>query len=287
MELNLEKIRKERPMQDLIRFSIINLNKPTGPTSFDVSQFVKDILKINKTSHFGTLDPMVTGVLPIGLSRACRLSDYFMHSDKEYVGIMHLHKDIQDEELNQVLQQFLGKIMQLPPVKSRVKRELREREIKSFKILERNNKDVLFITDVQAGTYIRKLISDMGEKIGGAHMLELRRTRASIFKEADSVNLYDLEKGVGEYKSGNESLLRNLLIPADYAISLVLPVVQIKESFIKQALTGKPLSKNNLTQKPSFEKEQKIAIFCNEQFIQVASVINEGDVIAKPEFVCN
>src|SRR3990172_658016 len=110
----------------------------------------------------GTLDPQVSGVLPITLGRACKLSDYFMHKDKEYVGIIRLHEDISEEELKKEIQKFIGKITQLPPVRSRVKREEREREIKTFEILEKNGKDVLFKTEVEAGTYIRKLIHDIG-----------------------------------------------------------------------------------------------------------------------------
>ena len=70
--------------------------------------------------------------------------------------------------------------MQLPQVRSRVKRAFREREIKKFEILEREGKDVLFIEEVQAGTYIRKLCDDIGKNIGGAHMLELRRIKAGL-----------------------------------------------------------------------------------------------------------
>src|SRR3989344_1866530 len=168
----------EKPLSELLNFSLINIDKPTGPTSFQISQYVMHSLKLNKTSHMGTLDPQVTGVLPITLGRACKLSDYFMHKDKEYVGILRLHSNISLNNLRKESELFLGKIKQLPPVRSRVKRQVREREIKLIKFLEKKEKDVLFITQVEAGTYIRKLIHDLGERIGGAHMLELRRTKA-------------------------------------------------------------------------------------------------------------
>lgn len=287
MNLSIAKIREQRPLQELIRFSIINIDKPTGPTSFSVSQFVKDKLKLNKTSHFGTLDPMVSGVLPVGLGRACRLSDYFMHSDKEYVGIMRLHKEVSDDVLEKEVKNFIGKIKQMPPIRSRVKRAFREREVKSFRLLERQGKDILFISNVEAGTYIRKLIHDIGEKIGGAHMLELRRVKASIFREEDSLTLYEFEKAVDLSNSGDESLLRKILIPADYAISLIMPAVQIKEESLKQALTGKPIFKNDLFGEVFFDKGISIAVFCGDKLVQVARVINEKDLIAKPEFVYN
>ena len=151
--LDLEKIKSKKSIEELLKFSIINIDKPSGPTSFSVSQFVKNALRLNKTSHLGTLDPQVTGVLPVALSRACRLNEYLMHRDKTYVGIMRLHKDdIPNETLQTEIKKFIGKIKQLPPVRSRVKRAVREREVKMLEVLEIDGKDILFITEVQAGT---------------------------------------------------------------------------------------------------------------------------------------
>jgi len=275
-------MKSKKPIKELLNFSIINIDKPSGPTSFTVSQFIKNSLGLSKTSHLGTLDPIVTGVLPVALGRACKLSDYFMHHDKEYIGIMRLHDDVSDEKLNLAIANFIGKIQQLPPVRSRVKRALREREIKKFEILERSEKDVLFLADVQAGTYIRKLIHDLGLKIGGAHMLELRRVKAGIFSEDSLINLYEFEKAIEEYKKGNEETLRNMLSPAEEAIKKVLPVIQIDKN-IDQFLVGKPLMKSDIDKIP----EEKFAIFQNERFIAIMRPVNEGDIIARPEFVFN
>lgn len=279
---------EQKSIKELINFGIINIDKPTGPTSFSVSHYIMKTLNLNKTSHFGTLDPMPTGVLPVGLGRACRLSDYFMHKNKTYVGIMRLHKDVEESELRKIIKEFIGKILQLPPIRSRVKRAIREREIHTFNILEIDGKDILFETEVQAGTYIRKLCDDMGKKIGGAHMLELRRTKAGIFSEETSVNLYDFDKAVEAYKSGNEELLRKMLVPADEAIKKVLPVVQIKKDNLKQLLTGKPLMKSDIEDKLP-EDTEKFAVFCENKIIGIykKSSENEGDIIARAEFVVN
>jgi H/ACA ribonucleoprotein complex subunit 4 len=265
---------------ELLNFSLINIDKPAGPTSFQVSQFVKQKLNLKKTSHMGTLDPQVTGVLPITLGRACKLSNYFMHKDKEYVGIMRLHDLVPEEKLKEEMSAFLGTINQLPPVKSRVKRAEREREIKRFEILEIKGQDVLFITEVQAGTYIRKLCHDLGEKLGvGAHMLELRRTKASIFDESTALNLYDFEKLLKENK------LEKHLVPAKEAIKKVLPVVQISEKNVKQLLTGKPLHKSDISLKEDLP--ETFAAFVKDKFVGVYRSASEGDIIAKPEFVYN
>ena len=184
--VDIEKLKEKKSIKELLEFGIINIDKPSGPTSFDISDLVRKMLGSRKTSHFGTLDPKVTGVLPIALNRACKLTGFFLGEDKEYVGIMRIHEPVSSEDLNKTLKEFTGKIMQKPPVKSRVARVTREREIKNFQILEKDGQDILFKAEVQGGTYIRKLIHDFGEKLGvGAHMLELRRIRAGIFKEND------------------------------------------------------------------------------------------------------
>lgn len=285
MEIDLEKIQKEKSISELLEFSIINIDKPTGPTSFSVSQFVKKTLNLRKTSHLGTLDPMVTGVLPVATNRACRLNDYLMHRNKTYVGIMRLHAGVNDKKLKETIQNFIGKIKQLPPVRSRVKREIREREIISFNIIEREGKDVLFETEVQAGTYIRKLCDDIGKEIGGAHMLELRRTKAGIFDEKEAVNLYDFEKAVEEYKKGDERLLRKILIPGEI-ISKVLQVVQLNPTSLKQTLTGKPLFEKDIAEKPK-TLDSPFALFLGERFIGCYKLTDEGDIIARPEFILN
>ncbi len=193
--MNIEKIKQQKSIQELLEFGIINIDKPAGCTSFDVVDKIRRILKLRKASHFGTLDPMVTGVLPIALNRACKLTGFFIGEDKEYVGEMRIHEDIELEKIEKMIREkFIGKIIQLPPVKSRVKRQEREREVMKFDLLEKNGQNIKFHAEVQGGTYIRKLIHDLGQALGiNAHMTKLRRTRAGIFLEKDSVKLEDLE----------------------------------------------------------------------------------------------
>lgn len=284
--LDIEQIRKNKPIKELLNFSIINIDKPSGPTSFTVSSYLRSELRCKKTSHLGTLDPQVSGVLPIALGRACRLNDYFMHRDKEYVGIMRLHEFVEDKKLQEQIKKFIGKISQMPPVKSNVKRAVREREVKSFKILEKDEQDILFQTEVQAGTYIRKLIHDLGETLGGAHMLELRRIKAGVFTEEKLYTLYEFDKALAELKEGNEKPIREMLVPAEI-IANILPKVEIKKEFLKKCLTGSPIFKSFLVKKESFEKDQKICVFEKDKLLGCYRVVNEGDVLAVPEFVFN
>ncbi|MEK6827036.1 MAG: hypothetical protein AABX99_00960, partial [Nanoarchaeota archaeon] len=164
MKINLEKLKEKKSIKQLLEFGIIVFDKPatldpahcnndssasrsrSDCTSFDVSDFVRQKLKLNKTSHFGTLDPMVTGVLPIALGRAVKLTGYFLGEDKEYIGTMRIHEDVSLDDIRKVInEKFMGTIIQLPPVRSSVKRQEREREIKKFELLEKKGKEVSFL----------------------------------------------------------------------------------------------------------------------------------------------
>ncbi len=288
-KLNLEKIKESKSIEELLHFGIINIDKPSGPTSFSVSDFVRKSLGLNKTSHLGTLDPMVSGVLPVLLGRACRLNEYLMHRNKTYVGVMRLHKEISENELKRVIDKFIGKIMQLPPKKSRVKRAIREREIISFKILEIEAKDVLFETEVQAGTYIRKLCDDMGKEMGGAHMLELRRTNASIFSEKGLISLYELEKVISEHEKGNSKPLRDIIIPAEI-VAEILPIVNIKKQVLKKVLSGSPIFNSFLENDKEIKNIQegdKICVYTKDIFVGCYNFIGKKEIVAVPEFVFN
>ena len=284
--MNLLKISQEKPIEDLIKFSIINIDKPVEHTSFDVVARVRRIFHTKKVGHFGTLDPLVTGVLPISLNKACKLSDYFMHHDKEYIGKMQIHKEISKTKLEKEMKKFIGKIKQLPPVKSSVKRIERERTINKFKITEIESKVVSFHCDVEAGTYIRKLIHDLGEKIGGAHMIELRRIRAGIFNEKNSVSIEEVKKAYDLWKNKkDETKLRKILIPAEI-ISKIYPVIQIKKTSVKSLLNGKPLMKEDVENGLMTKEIKKIfCVFHKEQFIGMYNLVNRDYIVAKPKMV--
>ncbi|MEK6859057.1 MAG: RNA-guided pseudouridylation complex pseudouridine synthase subunit Cbf5 [Nanoarchaeota archaeon] len=276
-----------KPIKELLEFSIINIDKPSGPTSYQVSDYIREKLELRKTSHMGTLDPAVSGVLPITLNRACKLSPYLMKKEKSYVGIMRLHEDIDDDILKKEMKKFVGTITQMPPLRSSVKRAERQREIAQFDFIRREGKDVLFESAVEAGTYIRTLVNDLGKTIGGAHMLELRRTKAGLFDERNAITLYEFDKAVEAYTRGDESLLRAMLIPAETVIKNVMPSVLVNQRSLPTLLTGKPLYQKDFLKPLSLVKGTFFAVFCNERLIEIARVVNESEIIARPEFVLN
>ena len=209
----------KRKIPDLINYGIINIDKPQGPTSHEISAFAQKILEINKAGHSGTLDPKVTGVLPIALKDATRIVQTLLKAGKEYIAIMHLHKPVDEGQIKETIKSFVGKIKQLPPVKAAVKRQVREKEIYYIDVLEIEKQDVLFKVGCEAGTYIRKLIHDIGKKLEvGAHMSELRRTKAGPFDESTLITLQDLADAYWYYKNkANEKYIRHCIKPVEFA----------------------------------------------------------------------
>jgi len=301
-----------KDIKDLLNFSLINIDKSAGPTSYSVSEFIRRQLNLKKTSHMGTLDPKVSGVLPVTLGRACKLAGYFIKHDKTYVGVLETHKEQDIKKLQELIDDnFVGKIKQTPPHRSAVKVQERERTVYSWKLIEagEDKRSFLFETRVEGGTYIRKLCSDLGEMIGGAHMGELRRTCAGVFAEKSDVrgqmsgpsfervvNLFDFKSAVDKYKSskddsgepnGDEEALRKILIPAEDAIKKVLPVIEVDKSAIKALHIGKPLLINNVKSKSDVVPGDYFAAFCKGKFIGVYKKTDEASVFARSEFVYN
>src|SRR3989344_1550146 len=122
----------KRSIADLLGFGVVVVDKPPGPTSHQVSAFVQEILNIQKSGHSGSLDPNVTGVLPVALEHATRVVLALLPSPKEYVALMHLHKPLDLLRIESLFETFTGTIKQLPPIRSSVKREERERTIFSL-----------------------------------------------------------------------------------------------------------------------------------------------------------
>ena len=252
----------KRPVDELIKFGVINIDKPKGPTSHQVSAYAQKILEINKAGHSGTLDPAVTGCLPIALSRATKVVQTLLSAGKEYVALMHLHDKYDEYQIYQTVEKFIGKIRQMPPVKSAIKRQWRERSVYYFKILEIKDQDVLFRVGCEAGTYIRKLIHDFGKAMGsGAHMVELRRTKAGPFSEESIYTLQDLADAYHYYKGGNdESRIREIVMPVESAVAH-LPKIWITDTTIDAICHGADLAVPGIAQLHSgIEPDQLVVI---------------------------
>jgi len=246
-DLRYGKRPEERPMEEQIKNSVIIVDKHAGPTSHQITDWVKKIFCVKKAGHSGTLDPAVTGVLPVALENATKAMPVLMGLEKEYVGVMHIHKDVTEELLRETVKKFIGKIIQVPPVKSAVARRPREREIKFFDILEIDGRDVLFKVSCEAGTYIRKLCDQIGRTLGsGANMKELRRTKVGWFTEQQAHSLLEVKDAYEFWKAGDEKPLRKILIPVEHAVTHVKKIF-IKDSAVDTICNGSPVFVTGIT----------------------------------------
>ena len=232
------------PMEYLLKNGVVNLDKPAGPTSHEIATWVRSILHADQVGHGGTLDPAVTGILPMGIGNATKVMQALLPAGKEYICILELHKDTSEEAIRSVVKEFTGKLYQRPPLRSAVKRVLRVREVYYNEIIEINGRLVLFRVGCQAGTYIRKLCFDIGEALGmGGHMRELRRTRVGAFKEDEHLcSLYDLKDAYHFWKDdGDETELRKYLLPIEFALSH-LPFLVLRDSAVNAICHGADLA---------------------------------------------
>jgi H/ACA ribonucleoprotein complex subunit 4 len=232
-----------RSVEALLGRGVIVLDKPAGPTSHQVAAWARDILGIPRAGHGGTLDPGVTGVLPITLDSATKAVGALLYASKEYVCYMKLHRDVREEKVRSVLSDFENEIFQVPPVRSAVKRQQRSRRIYSLKVLEISGRDVLFRASCQAGTYIRTICTDVGEVLGvGAHMQELRRVRTARFTEKEAVTLHDLKDAYVFWKEDHdEKPIRAAVKPME-ALLEHLPAITIRDGAVDAVCHGARLA---------------------------------------------
>lgn len=283
LEVGAGKRPSERTIEELLEAGVIIMDKPMGPTSHQATAWVRDILHIEKIGHGGTLDPKVSGVLPVATGRAVRALNLVLRSDKEYVCLMRLHRDRQEEDVRRVMGTFEGRIYQTPPVRSAVKRQMRIRTIHELKILEIRGRDVLFRVECDAGTYIRTLCVDIGDALGvGASMEDLRRTRSGNMTEDKAVTLQDIKDAYVEWKEGDERWLRSMLLPIEVLFD-PLPKVVIKDSAVDAVCHGADLAAVGVAKiDASIQKDAMVAIITAKgEAVAVGTASMDADGIVK------
>lgn len=270
---------EERSMSELLSAGVINLDKPMGPTSHQVTAWVRDILGVERIGHGGTLDPKVSGVLPIALGKATKMTDLVLRSDKEYVCLMMLHKEVDEAKLRRVLQTFVGDIYQTPPVRAAVKRQMRVRRVHAIKVLQVKDREVLFRVVCDAGTYIRTLCVDIGEALGvGAHMEELRRTRSGSMREQDSVHLQDLKDAFVFWKEGDETYLRRMVAPMEVLLEPLRKVI-LKDTAVDAVCHGADLAVVGIAKlDPEISKGELVALLTQKgEAVALANALMSGE----------
>ena len=236
-----------RSLNEHLKYGVINLDKPSNPSSHEVVAWVKRILKIEKTGHSGTLDPKVTGCLIICLNRATRLAKSQQGAGKEYVGVLKLHHDFEGgrKVLQDAVEQLTGALFQKPPAISAVKKQLRIRNIYQMKLLDVDfeSNQAVFWCSVEAGTYVRTLCEHLGLLVGtGGQMDELRRVRSGAMNENKYLyTMHDLLDAQHLYENTkDETYLRRVIKPLELLLT-GLPRVVIKDSCVNSICYGAKL----------------------------------------------
>ncbi len=242
----------DRSVPELLRFGVVNIDKPAGPSSHQLSAWVRDAIndtletldpdgpRIDGVAHAGTLDPKVTGCLPTLTGTATRAAQVFLEGAKEYVSVLELHGPA-PTDLRDVAVEFEGEIYQKPPRKSAVTRRLRTRTIHELDVLELEERRALLRIGCESGTYVRKLCHDIGLAAGvGAHMGHLRRVATDPFDDTTLHTLQDLTDALAWAEDGDETLLRRVVRPAEDAL-VHLPSVTVAPSAARNVATGAPV----------------------------------------------
>lgn len=283
--------------------SVINFFKPRGMTSHDAVYFFRRLLKTKKVGHTGTLDPNATGVLPICIGKATRISEYLLNVDKEYIGeltlglgtdtqdsdgkvILTSSKTVSEEDINSVFNEFQGRIQQLPPMYSALKhkgkrlyeyaregievdREPREININKLEILNNyNNKEIIFYTKCSRGTYIRTLCHDIGQELGSyGYMSHLIRVGVGNFKIN---NAY----GMDTLMDMTEEEIYRAMTSIDDAISH-LNKIELPKTYYKNLINGMSIEvkdkQNNL--------EEILRVYSDNKFIGIGRLISINESI--------
>lgn len=294
---------------------ILPLFKPAGYTSHDCVNKMRRILKTKKIGHTGTLDPSVTGVLPLCVGQATRVADYLHDLPKEYEGILVLGQStttedadgevletkeigtLGKEEVQTIISSFLGEIQQIPPMYSAVKingvrlhelarkgveveRKPRIVTIYDIRIqsmeLEKEYPEIKFWVKCSKGTYVRTLCVDIGKKLGyPSHMRSLIRIKSGPFSLSDCYTFEQIEEAV------NAGVVSPLLRPLDMAL-LHYPKWVVPQDEVKDIWNGKPIRIEG-----EYKPDQLLRIYSEDShFLAIYRVVfNDQELWAKPEKV--
>ncbi len=233
---------EQRDIEALLGNGLVIVDKPNGPTSNQISAWTKTVLERGKTGHAGTLDPHATGVLPVVGDDGTRVLGPLSTADKTYVTRITLDDAQGRDAVAHAAQEFVGTVTQVPPEKSAVKREERERELYSLEVLEVDGPDLLLRLDCEKGFYVRTFAEQLGEALGTTgELTELRRTRAGAFTEDDAHTLQDLADAYRFWQEDDDpDRLRGIVLPVEAGVRH-LPKVVVKDSAVAALTHGADL----------------------------------------------
>jgi H/ACA ribonucleoprotein complex subunit 4 len=279
---------EERSPAERLQFGVVNLDKPPGPSSHQVSGWLRDAVAdtlmehgdepIDQAAHAGTLDPKVTGCLPIMLGDATRLAQTFLEGEKEYVAVLECHGPV-PTDVESVAAEFEGPIYQKPPRKSAVSRRLRVREIYDLEVLETDDRQALLRIGCESGTYVRKLCHDLGLALGtGGHMGHLRRTATTPFDDSTLHTAQEFYDALAFWLEDDDpDLLLDVVEPAERILEHI-PRVVIAESAAEQVATGAPVYAPGVLEVDDAERDSLVACYTpNGAVVCLGTLVGEPD----------
>lgn len=254
----------DRSLNELLNSGILLVKKPRGPTSHQLTAWVREILGIKKIGHGGTLDPMATGLLTILCGRATRLTDIILKGDKRYISVIRFGRDIELKELENILSNLSGEIYNVPPKESAVKVQVRTRTIESLNLIDYDQSARIAVIEIScvAGTYIRTLTRDIGLLLDtSCEMLELHRDRTSIFDETMACDMHQLKDAIFLWKEHNDDRgLIKLLTPIESILGKI-PSITVKDGAVAAMTHGAPLAKPGIiSSSTEFESGSTVVI---------------------------
>ena len=294
----------------------INFNKPEGLSSFKCVYLLKNIIKIKKIGHAGTLDPLASGVLPIALGEATKTIRFAFESKKSYLfrinwGSETSTDDKEGEVINSSIQRpnkksilekiklFRGEIFQKPPNYSAIKingkrayelarsgktPKLQERKIKIYdfnlvKILNKNQAE--FFVKCQKGTYVRSLARDLGNELGVfGHVSCLKRESVGNFFKKQSISLDQIEK-LSHY-SAKQDIIKPILYPINKN-----DIVEVSKEISDNLAKGQKITIESLIDKFDFDRIKAGSFFIVALQNNPIAICLKEDGIVKPKRVFN
>ena len=275
-----------RNLAERMECGIILLDKASGPTSHQLTAWIRGMFELEKMGHGGTLDPFATGLLPLLLGKSMRLTGPLLTHDKTYVAVMRIHGGVEQERLVQVLKRQKGGIYNVPPEISAVKVQVRTRRISRLELLAFDDEHFVVEIDCEAGTYVRTMARDIGLFIGRrVELVELRRTRSGMFSLEHCVNVEQLADAWWLYSErGEEEALKRIIQPMELLVDRY-PSVVVKDGAAASISHGAPLLRPGIISMPTdCNAGTEVALHTVKgELVALAELLHDSEQIAPLE----
>ncbi len=274
----------DRSINELLDSGLILVNKPSGPTSHQLTAWARDLLGLNRLGHGGTLDPFATGLLTLLCGKATKITNIVLNSDKSYVAVLRFENPINEEKLKNLLITLTGDIYNVPPKESAVKIQVRARSIFINKLLDVDDSGKVAIIQLScnAGTYVRTLTKDIGLLLDTkCDLIELHRDKTGNFDEGMACTMHQLTDAIFLWQNqGDDRGLKNLISPIESIVNK-LPRVYVKDGAVSAVSHGAPLAKPGIVKvsKGIKKGDSVIILSLKEEAVAIATLsVNSEDL---------